>query len=830
MKREQFNDNWLFKKGSVESLQSQLRPSGDEGEMVHLPHDAMILEERDENTVNSVQTGFYPGGDYTYKKKILVPEEWKEKLVTLEFEGVYTNAKVFINGTLATVSNNGYATFYVDTTSYFNYGEENEIKVTVNNTAIPNSRWYSGSGIYRPVTLITANLIHFGLNGVKITTPEIDEDSAIVQIDSVIDNKLRLNEKTIVQAEIINAAGEVVAISQMPVNLLSDRTTEIRHRMLVENPKLWDCETPHLYTCKLQIIAGEKVWDSEEISFGIRELKLDAKKGFRINGKTVKLRGACVHHDNGILGAATFDQAEERRVLQLKEAGFNSIRSSHQPISKAILEACDKYGVLVIDELSDMWTQAKNLNDYSEHFLRNWEQDTEMMVAKCFNHPSVIMYCMGNEIQELGTAHGAELNRKINVKLHELDPTRFTTNAISGWFAATKRLPEIIMDLRSKMSGSSPSSNSERKVSEGGSNEVNSMMSMFKGPFADALAAHPIMTETIGEVAATMDVVGLNYLTGRHLLEAELDDNRVVLGTETYPGDIARLWEIVENNAHMLGDMTWTGYDYLGEAGIGIFYYDGKVPFAKNWPDSVAYVGDIDITGYRRPVSYYREIVFGLRKEPYIAVQRVNRYGTPATATLWHFKDSISSWTWDGYEGKPAIIDVFADADEVELFLNDVSLGRKVVGETETFITTFELTYEPGTLRAVAYKTGEVDRVDVLETSDKKTTTFNVQVDKQQLSTCPNDLSYIEIQLVDGEGRPNKWDQKEISIEAEGEVVIQGFGSADPQTDNYYNHHTWKTYDGRLLAVIRSSGNAGAGKVTLKMGDVAQTFEFTVSD
>jgi len=828
MIKEQFNDNWLFKKGSIQSLQAQLRPSGDAGEVVHLPHDAMILEVRTDAVKSGVASGFYPGGDYTYTKKIQIPADWREKIITLEFEGVYNNAKIFINGALVTVSHNGYSNFYVDTTGYLIYGVENEIKVTVNNTAIPNSRWYSGSGIYRPVNLFVANMIHFGLNGVKLTTPQIEDDLAIVQIDAIVENKGRLNEKALVRTEIMDMDSEIVAVSEMPIGIISGNSTTLRQRILVEEPDLWNPETPNLYTATLQILTDEKVWDTETIQFGIRELKLDAKKGFRINGKSVKLRGACIHHDNGILGAATFEQAEERRVRQLKNAGFNAIRSSHHPISTALLNACDKHGVLVIDELSDMWTQAKNLNDYSEHFLRNWETDVEAMINKCFNHPSVIMYCMGNEIQELGSNHGAELNRKINHKIHELDATRFTTNGINGMLAAASRLPEIMMDIRSKMSANKPmQATSSGQASESGSNQLNSMMSLLKGPMADALATHPIMTEVIGEAASSMDVAGFNYMLGRHEIEGSRNNNRIVLGTETYPGDIAELWEVVKKNSHVIGDMTWTGYDYLGEAGIGVFHYDGKVPFADNWPDSVAYVGDIDITGYRRPVSYYREIVFGLRKAPYISVQRVDKYGMTASATPWHFKDSIASWTWDSYEGKPAVVDVFADADEVELFLNDNSLGRKVVGEHEAFIVTFELQYEPGTLKAVSYCGGVVEGVDVLKTADSDVN-FDATIDKLQLSTDKNDLAYVEIQLVDSDGRPNRWAQREISIEAEGEVSIQGFGSADPQTDNYYYNHTWKTYDGRLLAVVRSSGNVGVGKVTLRMGDIKQVIKFIV--
>ena len=764
MIRENFNRDWQFARGSA-SLMSAFM-GGQQFEAVNLPHDAMVHEERTPDTANSAQTGFWPGGLYTYSRKLDVPQEWREKTVLLEFEGVYATAMVYVNGNLAQSNLYGYSDFYVALDKYLEYGAENEIRVVADNAAEKNSRWYSGSGIYRNVNLLVGSRIHVPADGVRITTPDVGEDSAVVEICTSVRNLTRKKEKITVETTLL-CDGTVVGVDKVGVTMFMEAQEQVSQRIALLKPKLWSPDTPQLYDCVVKIYAGEKLLDETREHFGIRRLELDAEHGLRINGRQVKLRGTCIHHDNGIIGATTLKKAEERRCRQLKEAGFNSIRSAHHPMSKAMLDACDRIGMVVMDELSDMWTNHKNANDFALHFLDCMDTEVERMVRKDYNHPSVVLYSAGNEIPDLGTARGAQLNRAICNRFHALDPYRYTTNAINGMLALGPRMGTIIQDLMKAAEASKPAAGAGQPEQEGraeeGASALNGMMALMVGPAADAFACHPLMTECIEEASQGMDITGLNYLTGRHVLERELHPNKPVVGTETFPADIVRLWDIVKNNDHVLGDYTWTGYDYLGEAGCGIFYYDGTQNFNGVYPDRTAYIGDLDIIGYRRPISFLREIVFGLRKEPYIAVERVNRHGMPHSQTAWMLKDNIASWTWPGYEGKPANVDVYSEAEEVELFLNGTSLGRKPAGEANGFTASYEMIYEPGELLAVSYTAGAETGRFVLKTADAAVE-LQVTVEGETLQADGEDLAFVTVRLADKEGVENLYAEKEITV------------------------------------------------------------------
>lgn len=808
MIRKNFNRDWRIIKGSNSSMLSMLMGGGDMS-TIQLPHDAMIHEKVTPDTKNGSQTGFYPGAEYVYLKKLYVPKEWLEKTVIVEFEGVYRTAMVYVNGHFAKKNLCGYSNFYVTLDPFLRYGTENEIKVIADNAAELNSRWYSGSGIYRDVKLLTGERNHIPADGVRITTLNANEEYATVEIQTEIKNLLRTKEKIKVKTMFLYE-GETAAEDILPVTMFPQGEETVRQSVCVMKPKLWDCEHPDLYECKVQILSGETVLDEVSEKTGIRMFSLDAEHGLKINGKEVKLRGTCIHHDNGIIGAATLAAAEERRCRQIKEAGFNSIRSAHHPMSKAMLSACDKYGVLVMDELSDMWTYHKNPQDLALDFADIWSDLVERMVKKDYNHPSVLMYSSGNEIPELGLDSGAKMNRDICNRFHELDPSRYTTTGINGMMAVSfscgldKILSDLIDDYRVDDSADNAG---------GGANAFNSYMSIMEGEGADNFSRHPLLTEAIEESALAADITGLNYLTARHVLEKELHPNKTVVGTETYPADIVRLWKIVKENPHMLGDFTWTGYDYLGEAGCGIFHYDGSANFSSIFPERAAYIGDINLIGYRRPVSYLREIVFGLRKDPYIAVERVNKYGMECSKSAWMLKDNVASWTWNGYEGRPAIVDVYSDAEEVELFLNGNSMGRRPAGEENDYTATYELTYEPGELAAVSYKNGHESGRQVLYTADSEVEMF-IDADKTELKADGEDLAFLTVKLVDKKGKENLWERKEIQISLEGAGIIQGFGSADPSTTGGYNDLKWNTYDGYVMAVVRSNTEAGEIRVT----------------
>ena len=690
MQCQKFNDRWTFEKVDQDDRLKAFY--GDDNKIiVTLPYDAMIREKRDKECPAGAQSGFYPGGVYTYEKSFLAPKEWKNQDVVLEFEGIYGTARVWINGALATVNRNGYMGFSVDLKPWICYGQENLIKIDVDNSNQPNSRWYTGSGIYRDVNLWTGKGVYIPHDEMKITTLSVNDDVAVVEVCVNLKNTEACGIEAKCYVELI-FEGKTVVTEKQNIVFYAERTETVRVQLPVKCPKKWSTDHPNLYQCCVKTYIGDEICDEYTVDFGIRTLTLDPVNGFQINGETVNLRGTCIHHDNGVIGAETFPEAEWYRCKRLKEAGFNAIRSSHHPMSRAMLDACDHLGMLVMDELTDMWNRGKNTYDFSDIFKEEAPKWIHHMVDKDYNHPSVVIYSVGNEIQEAGTKQGSWINRSLCNRFHELDATRFTTNALNGLNCAGKRLKVIMKEVIEKFG-----MDTQGNGSGGGSNALNSFMSLMSGEKGEFFAKHPLVTEALEECAQSCDITGLNYLSGRYELEHELHPGKTVLGTETYPADIENLWEKVTKYPHVIGDFTWTGYDYIGEAGVGIFHYDGKENFTSIYPERLGYIGDIDLIGNRRPISYFREIVYGLTNQPYIAVERMEHRGQTASKTAWMFKDNISSWTWKGHEGEKASVDVYSSGDEVELFLNGKSLGRKPAGKKSHYTATYEVAYESGT-------------------------------------------------------------------------------------------------------------------------------------
>lgn len=810
MRKINFNNGWVMKKAQGSAMMAMFFGMGDLKE-VTLPHDAMIHETPVPDAKSGGQTGFYPGGQYIYAKKFVVPEEWRTRSLILEFEGVYQTAMVYVNSTLVASNEYGYSGFDMEIGRYLDYGQENEIKVIADNTATPNSRWYTGTGIYRDVNLWIGDDIHVEKDGVHIRTKTADSVSAEVEISARIRNITRGKRKIRVTCSLWQGA-ECVAESVLPVTLFSESEDTIRAGLCVEKPALWSPDEPNLYDVRVRILDDDGTeWDSCKIPFGIRTVSIDARNGVRINGNPVKLRGACIHHDNGILGAATYADAEEFRMRRMREAGFNSIRCAHNPASKALLDACDRNGILVMDEVCDVWTYHKNTHDAAFSFLQNWQEIVDRMVIKDYNHASVILYSTGNEIIEVGYDGGARLGRQISNRFHELDPDRYTTAGINGMMASSsagfrRRIEaDVLADMPVAASGEQSES----------VNAMNTSLSLMQGERGDRFAQHPLMTQSLEESEMALDVIGLNYLTGRHELEHEIHPQKALLGSETYPADIVRLWSIVRQNSHVVGDYTWAGYDYLGEAGCGIFHYDGAANFSDVFPERLAYIGDINLIGYRRPISYYREIVFGLRKDPYIAVERLDRAGQQPSKTAWMFKDNISSWTWPGYQGEQASVDVYADADEVELFLNGQSLGKKACGEAHEYMATYDVAYVPGELVAVAYRNQCEVGCYALHTAEEGAF-LQAEADRTEILADGQSLAFVTVTLTDKAGTPNLFAGKRIHVEVSGAGTLQAFGSADPAPlpTCSYDDVDWDTYDGQVMAAIRSANDPGEARVT----------------
>ncbi|WP_138750763.1 glycoside hydrolase family 2 TIM barrel-domain containing protein [Paenibacillus sinopodophylli] len=799
MLKQSFNEKWVFSKGTINFSAS----NSDQEIEVTLPHDAMVLEERNKNCDNQHNTGYFPGGNYTYKKNWYAPKEYEDKNIVLEFEGVYMNAMVYINGDFAGKCPFGYSNFYVKANRFLKWDADNEIKVLVKNGAEPSSRWYTGSGIYRNVNIMIGELLHIKEDGVRISTPDIADDQAIVEISTVLEYDGRNTQRAYLYTEIQDAAGNIVASDMVPVTVFSRDSVTVRHRMSVQAPKLWSVEEPNLYYCYSKIVVDDQIVDEEKNHFGIRKLQLDTQNGLRINGEVVKLRGACIHHDNGVIGACTFERAEERRIEKMKEAGFNAIRSAHQPISKALLDACDRHGMLVMDETFDMWNSCQTEYDYGLYFQEWWERDVQAMIDKDYNHPSVIMYSIGNEIREVATGDGASMNRQIAEKLRSMDGTRFITTSVNGWLCIMDRLGEVMASFAGE------SNETAADTEQLDSNEINTVMSNLMNQ-KNQIVKHESVGAVTEEAFAAVDVAGYNYMNGRYEMDKELYPNRVICGTETMPHDIDINWRLTKANSHIIGDFTWTGWDYLGEAGIGKFDYtldESKAIYAP-YPWYVAYCGDIDIIGNRRPASYYREIVWGLRKEPFIAVQRPQHYNQKYMKSAWSWSDSISSWTWPGAENNPVKIEVYSDAEEVELLLNGNSIGKAAVGEKNRFKAIFDTVYQSGELTAVAYMSGEETGRMILRTAGKELK-LNVESDRVELQSTSADLAYIMISLVDEEGILQASSDRKISISVEGAGTLQGFGSADPKSlENFYDLER-TTFDGKVLAVVRSKSERG---------------------
>lgn len=797
MKKTIFNHGWTVKTG-VEDPFGAIFSGGAAGRAVTLPHDAMIEEVRQADAVSGCQYGFYPAKSYTYVKTFHVPESWAGRTNILEFEGVMRRASVFLNGEFLANHSNGYTGFYVDLGPYLRYGQENTLKVLAINEE-KSSRWYPGSGIYRDVWLWQGGHAHFLPGKQHITTESVEEDYAVLLLEGQIHNTSRQAKKLRLEVEVVNTDKTclVSAVSYLPI--LAGSVGSWHTQITVDDPSLWSVETPNLYKCIMKLYDGDLLLDEQEETFGIRTLKLDARKGLRINGQPVKLQGACIHHDNGIIGAATYYDAELFRLKKLKEAGFNALRSAHHPMSKAMLRACDELGVLVMDEFTDMWNEPKNASDWAADFGKEWKSDLQYMVDKDYNHPSVILYSTGNELPEIGRVSGANQNRELAETIRRLDPSRYSTVGISGILAVIDDLPMFAAAMEQQ---------ARPMETTGGSEEMNSIMGNTEQQMLDAFSVSDLLTSHLEAAESVVDVIGYNYMTARHECEHQLHPDRVVVGSETYPPEIARLWNIVERNPHVLGDFTWTGWDYIGEAGIGICHYEGDNRAQGWYPDRLAYVGDIDLNGNRRPVSYLRQIAYGLRTTPYIAVERVDKFGKQFDKNSWKYADCLASWTFPGYEGKHARVRVLAACEEVELFLNGASLGRKKIGENEAYTAIYELIYAPGKLEAVGYQNGVSIGSTSLVTAGS-VSALRVVADKTQLCASGQSLSFLTAELVDDAGILNCWEEKDVSISVDGAGELLGFGSAVPSGGGTYQDRTWKTWDGRVMAVIRSTPEAG---------------------
>ena len=784
MKIIDFNTGWVFG-----------RKNAEERYPVTLPHDAQIAETRRADAPASGGQAYFPGGEYVYEKVFTVPADWADKTVSFAFDGVYRNARVFINGKAAVAPPYGYIPFTVCADGLLNCGGANTLTVEADNSQLPNSRWYSGSGIYRPVKLLVGNKAHIPYRGVKITTLSIDPAVILVETECT--------------------GGEV------SVEILDGDTVVARGRgsaaeITVPNAKLWSDEAPHLYTCRVTLSADGETVDEAEEKFGIRTLSW-SNQGFFVNGKEVLLRGGCVHHDNGIVGSAAHEKSEFRKVRMLKEAGFNAIRSAHNPASESLLKACDHYGVYLMDETWDMWFHHKTAHDYAAQFEENFAEDITALVARDYNHPSVIMYSIGNEVTEPSNAKGMAIANEMVTRFHMLDDTRPVTAGINLMILANAAKGKYIWDADK---GGRTEENEKQNNGGGLNSTLFNLMASMVGTGMNKGANGKKADEVTSPVLNLLDIAGYNYASGRYPLEGKTHPDRVVVGSETFPQDIYKNWQMVKQYPYLIGDFMWTAWDYLGEAGIGAWSYtpDGKT-FDKPYPWLLADVGALDILGNPTGEVYLAQAAWGLLKKPMIAVQPVNHPGVRPTKAVWRGTNALPSWSWQGCEGNTAVVEVYFEGAAAKLLLNGRQIGKKAMKEGKAV---FKVRYVPGVLTAVVYdKAGkELGRSELRSAVGKP----RIAITPEEEIVAPGEIVYIPVSLVGGNGIVESAADRSLTATVTGGELL-AFGSANPRTEESYVSGTYTTYYGMALAVVRAGA---AGTLTLTVTDGKQTHSAAV--
>ena len=714
---------------------------------VDLPHDWDIFEGPNAGKgVTGTGGGWFEAGKGEYRKTFKTPGD---EIVKLHFEGVYQKAEVYVNGQKAGQHHYGYTPFTVDMTPYlYKDKRENEVIVKVDNSEQPNCRWYSGSGIYRHVWLETMPALHIAENGVFVTTPEVSADQARVQVDVTVQNESQADRNATV----------VVGSAQLMVAVKAGESKSVSTTFFVKDPRLWSPETPTLYETKVELKEAGNIIDNATAKYGIRTFSFDAENGFVLNGKKVLINGACVHHDDGVLGARAFDDAEIRKVRQMKEAGFNLIRTSHNPTTRAFLDACDSLGMLVIDEAFDGWRTQKNPYDYSTVIDSCFRQDIHAMVLRDRNHPSIISWSIGNEVIERKDIRVVYTARQMKQAIHELDTTRPVTEALCAW-------------------------DSDWEIYD---------------PHAEVL-----------------DVAGYNYMIFKHASDHERDPKRIIWQTESYPRDAFSNWAVTHDFPYVVGDIVWTGLDYLGESAIGRYYYEGERP-GEHWFDGGfpewhgAYCGDVDITGWRKPISHYREMLWHKDTPLYMAVKEPDGYHGEIKTTMWSVWPTWESWTWPGWEGKPVEVEVYTRQPEVKLYLDDQLIGTKQVSRDTEFKAVFSVPYKAGTLRSEAG--GESV---TLKTADEPAR-LRLTPDRTVMTADGQSLTFVTIEVLDKQGAlvPEAAIPCEASVKGAGTLLA--FASADLKDTEPYTSPRVKTWKGRALLVVRSMQKGGSVSVTIK--------------
>ncbi len=766
-----FDDGWKFAPGEATGAEAAAFDDA-KWATLDLPHDWSIAGPIARENPMGSPGGFFPAGIGWYRKTFDAPAEWSGKHVAVQFDGVYMRSDVWINGQKLGTHVSGFTPFSYDLTPHLKAGRPNTIAVRVDNSRQPNCRWYSGSGIYRHVRLLVRDPVHIADNGVFVRTISVQDGGAELSISvTMVDQGDAAVTGVGLAGQVFEAdmdgkpVGDAVAHFDRVASPLHNRVGTIESKTTLVNPKLWTPETPNRYVAVISALNGGQVVDTKETAFGVRTIEVSAEKGFLLNGKPVELYGACVHDDNGALGVAALDRAEVRRVELLKAAGFNAVRCAHNPYAPAFFDACDRLGLLVIAEAFDTWSAPKNPGDFGHYFNDLWQNELDTMILRDRNHPSIVMWSLGNEILlwDKQTAKSAADGAKLIRRAKELDPTRFTTTAVAGWNLSDKHWDQF----------------------------------------------QPLLNK--------FDLVGYNYAIHRYESDHTKFPKRVIVGTESFPRELFETWDRSDRLAHVIGDFVWTGIDYLGESGIGRYHQpDEKIYFhldPRHYPYHGAYCGDIDLTGFRKPISHQRNIVWNRGEKLYTSITETTPDGRNYRVAEWGIVPSQASWTWPGFEGKPREVQVYSRYDAVRLYLNDKLVGEKPTGRAEQFKAVFEVPYTPGTLRTAGVQDGKEVEDNVLRTAGPAAG-LRLTADRTEIAADGQDLAFVTVEAVDKDGNFQPTGAQQITFAVDGPAVIAGVASGDLGTVQAYQGNQRQLFNGRAQVVIRST--RGPGNVTMR--------------
>ena len=771
------------------------------GKTVTLPHDAMLAEPRTALSAGGTNTGWYEGYDYEYRRTLTVPENELADTHILEFEGVYHNAEVWLNGQKAAFRPYGYTNFYVDCAPYLHAGE-NELRVIARNADQPNSRWYSGAGIYRPVQLWTAGGAHIALNGVKIRTLSLDPAVVEVRVKTTAPGTVRLT------------VDDLPAVQQ-------ESDGEAVFTLTLDNARLWTPETPNLYTCRVSFADDEVIE-----TFGVRKVEWGTD-GFLLNGKRYIIQGACIHHDNGLLGAVCDPDAVARKVRLLKANGYNAIRSAHNPCSKALLAECDRQGMLVMDEYIDHWYIHKTEHDYVDYFNDWWRQDLTDMVEKDYNHPCVVLYSTGNEVSETAQKRGIALTKEMTDFLHGLDDSRPVTCGVNIFFNFLSSIGfGVYSDEKAKKEAERAEKAKQRgekaaKKKAVGSQFFNNLAGLLGDEFMKRGATLHGCDVKTRDAFANMDIAGYNYGIYRYKHDLKKYPQRLILGSETFCNDAYKFRELAKQEPRLVGDFVWAGMDYLGEVMVGSWEYADYAETFDGGPGWVsAGSGRIDLTGKPLGEALYTRVALEADNGPYIAVCPVNHTGDRHSPSAWKMTNAMPSWSWTGCEGRKASVEVYARAARVELVLNGHTVGSKTL--KNDCLARFSIPYESGTLEAVSYDAAdhEIGRCKLQSAGG----TTRLTLDAEEPTVKPGHLCYIRLRYTDENGITKPLARGSIQVQVRGGMLV-GLGSACPFNKHSYLDSETDTYYGEALAIVRM-GDGDA--MTIAASDGEYSAELTV--